>query len=226
MDGGEPGEPQVGSRCLAARVKDTFLIWGVDPSPLAVKAAENVLALYREDDPPDRVVYSCYAGTHSSVLAACLHLGVAGQGCPVCDLPLFDRRVSDEIGVPALIGTDRYGTEVYAFGTGWLSARLEKCLCDLVEVASPNAKVCFCSVRQFLDFQARVGGFASRRMALVWPGRDLISRSLERKIPDFQGATAFCLDLSRRWKDNEGQSKGEVIWVDGREAGRSGIGSR
>lgn len=214
-----------GRNCLAAQVGDAYLLWGVVPSPLAVKVAENVLALYEgSESPPDRVLYSCYAGTHSSVLAASLHLGLLDCQRRVCDLPFFDRRVSAEIGVPALVGVDQHGSEVYAMGTGWLSARLEKPLCDLIEVASPGARACVCSVRGFLDLTARVGGFVSRRCHMVWPGRELIAASLARKIPDMERAVRYCLDLSHRWKDNEGQPKGEVIWVDGAKAGRARAG--
>jgi hypothetical protein len=201
-------------------------MWGVIPSPLALKTAENLLGLYQgEDDPPPRIFYACYAGTHSSILAASLHLGLLADGRRVSDLPLFDRRIHTEVGVPALLGVDGAGTEIYALGTGWLSESLEKPLCDLIEVASPGARACVCSVRGFLSFPARVGGFASRRCYLVWPGRGLIASSLARKVPDIGRAVRFCLDLSRRWKDNEGQPKGEVIWVDGSKAGRPRIGS-
>jgi hypothetical protein len=215
-----------GSWHLAAKAGDAYLVWGVVPSPLAMKAAENVLALYQgdqEDSPPPRIFYACYAGTHSSVLAASVHLGLLDGGCPVCDLPLFDRRVSAETGVPALVGVDRHGSEVYVLGTGWLSAALEKSLCDLIEVASPEARACMCSVRGFLDLPARLGGFVSRRCRLVWPGRDLIAASLARRVPDVAKAVRTCLDLSSRWKDNEGQPKGEVVWIDGSKAGRAGI---
>ncbi len=252
----DPGIDREGSNRLAARAGGAYLIWGVTPSPLALKVAENVLALYEgEDKPPNRVFYACYAGTHSSVVAASLHAGLLDgdprdgglldgglldggplDGSPLhsrlldggrrlCDLPMFDRRVAADVGVPALVGVDGMGTEVYALGTGWLSASLEKPVCDLIEVASPRARACICSVRGFLDFPARVGGFASRRCFMVWPGRNLIASSLARKAPDIGRAVRFCLDLSKRWKDNEGQPKGEVIWVDGSKAGRPSVGS-
>lgn len=214
-----------GRSCLAAQVDGAYLLWGVPPSPLAMRVAENVLALYEgHTKPPDRIFYACYAGTHSSVLAASLHLGFLDDGCRLCDLPYFDRRVSADIGVPVHMGVDLHGTEIYAVGTGWLSARLEKALCDLIEVASPDARACICSVRGFLDIPARAGGFASRRCRMVWPGRPLIANSLSRKVPLMRRAVRCCLDLSGRWKDNEGRQKGEVIWVDGTEAGRDRLG--
>ena len=214
-----------GRASLAAQVGSAYLLWGVVPSPLAVRVAENIVGLYEgERNPPNRIFYACYAGTHSSILAASLHLGFLNDGCRLCDLPYFDRRVSADIGVPVQVGVDQHGAEVYAVGTGWLSARLEMALCDLIEVASPDAKACICSVRGFLDLPARAGGFASRRCRLVWPGRSLIASSLGRKVPEMQRAVRRCLDLSRRWQDNEGRQKGEVIWVDGAEAGRDRSG--
>ena len=204
---------------------DTYLVWGVIPSPLAVRTAESILALYSGvDAPPNRIFYACYAGTHSSVLAGSLHLGLLTEGKRVSDLPLFDRRIHADMGVPAFLGVDRYGSEVYVLGTGWLSQTLEKRLCGLIELASPRANACVCSVRGFLDLPARIGGFASRRISLVWPGRELIALSLGRKRPEMEEAVGYCLDLSKRWKDNEGQLTGEVIWLDGSKSRRSRVG--
>ncbi|MGI6663494.1 MAG: DUF3189 family protein [Bacillota bacterium] len=222
-------DPKVslGSRGLAAGNGRSFCAWGVVPSPLAIRVVENVLGIC-EGGPASQgerrrvVIYACYAGTHSSVLAASIHIGLLNEGCDICDLPFFDRRKLPDIGVPALIGKDRYGTEVYALGTGWVSHPLEQAVCDLVELIYPNVCLCICAVRGFLDLQARVGGFASRRFCLTFPGRQLIASSLRRKVPHLRRAVDDCLDLSFRWKDNEGQSKREVIWLDGSKAGRVG----
>ncbi|HHY75150.1 MAG TPA: DUF3189 family protein [Firmicutes bacterium] len=223
----EESDPGVsfGSRGLAAGRGTTFCAWGVVPSPLAMKVAENVLGVCGSEggdrDGGKRVViYACYAGTHTSILAACIHLGLFKDGCDVCDLPFFDKRNVMDIGVPVLLGKDEHGAEVYALGTGWLSAPLEQAVCDLVELAYPRVRLCICSVRGFLDLQARLGGFASRRFRLVFPGRRLVASSLVRKVPYLKCAVRECLDLSSRWKDNEGQSEREVVWLDGSKAGR------
>ncbi|MGI6642767.1 MAG: DUF3189 family protein [Bacillota bacterium] len=133
----------------------------------------------------------------------------------------FDRRPHCEIGVPCYLGTDRWGTQVYALGTGWLSSSLEKAICDLVELSSPHARACFCSVRGYLDSKARLGGFISRRCGLVSLGRSLVSASLKERLPYIKEAVDFCLDLSSKWNDNQGQHKGEVTWVHGPTAGRT-----
>ena len=180
--------------------------------------------------PGPRIFYVCYAGTHSSVIASLMHLGmirpedISARGPQVLSwMPYFDRRTTADIGVPVLLGRDESGSEVYALGTGWLGRRLELCLCDAVEVACPDARACFCSVRGFLDLPARIGGFLSRRLNLVMPGRSLISRSLSKQARALYRATRYCLDLSSKWKDNENHSEGEVIWIDGSRQGRAGV---
>lgn len=212
-------------------IDSVFFAWGFCPSPLALKVLESFLDLYEGSEgetatPPPRVFYVCYAGTHSSVLAASLHTGMLRRGCRMCDLPLFDRRTHRDIGIPARVGIDLSGAEVYALGTGWLSRSVELAACDIIELVSPEAKACLCSVRGYLDFGARVGGFTSRRIGMVRLGRRLINDSLTRKQAQMSKATQFCLDLTSRWKDNEGQPKGEVIWINGPTVGRSNRGSR
>ncbi len=216
-----------GSLGQAARLDDTYLAWGFTPSPIAVKTVSNILNLYHDSGfPPRRVFYLCYAGTHSSVTAGAIHIGGLSPGDDPSGLPQFDRRLYADIGVPYLVGMDAWGAEVYALGTGWLSTSLEFALCDLVELASPEAKACFCAVRGFLNFRARLGGLMSRRLMMVFLGRRLISHSIQRAYPKIREATDFCLDLSRRWKDNQGQHQGEVIWVYGPNAGRAHRQSR
>ncbi|HHX27391.1 MAG: DUF3189 family protein [Bacillota bacterium] len=214
----------LGPRGLSAGKGNTFCLWGVVPSPLAMKVAENVLEICAFPGQTRRrvVIYACYAGTHSSVLAASIHVGLLDGGCDICELPYFDQRGLTDMGVPVFIGVDPFGAHVYALGTGWLSAPLEHAVCDLVELACRDVSLCICAVRGLLDFQARVGGFTSRRCRLVFPGRHLIASSLRRKVPHMRRAVSCCLDLSSRWKDNEGQSKREVVWLDGSKAGRLG----
>ncbi|HHY12959.1 MAG TPA: DUF3189 family protein [Firmicutes bacterium] len=226
-----PGDITWGSQGYAGRSGALFLVWGVNPSPLAHRAMTAMLKIYLGKAPPSPgIFYVCYAGTHTSVVASTLHLGsirledidACGPAILSC-MPYFDRRTTADIGVPVLLGKDVNGSEVYALGTGWLSRMLELCLCDLVELAYPGARVCFCSVRGVLDFRARLGGFLSRRLNLVSPGRHIICGSLSKKAHVLYEATRYCLDLSSKWKDNENHTEGEVIWIDGSKQGRVGL---
>lgn len=227
----KPGEIKWGSYGHMGRSGNLLLAWGVPPSPLANRAMTAMLDLYvRAHSRKPRIFYVCYGGTHSSVVASMLHLGLLrvddidayGPG-RLAWLPYFDRRTTGDIGVPVLIGEDASGSEVYALGSGWLGRRLELCLCDLIEVACPEARACLCNVKGVLDFWARVGGFLSRRLRLVQPGRNLVCSSLSNKIQALKGATRYCLDLSSMWNDNGNHSEGEVIWIDGSKQRRTGL---
>ncbi len=226
-----PCEITWGSKGYAGRCGTVFLIWGVDPSPLAQRAIGDMIRLYfYKPHKEPGIFYVCYAGTHTSVVASMLHLGnicvedIQSQGPKaLLRIPYFDRRTTFDIGVPVCMGKDVNGAYVYALGTGWLSRTLELCLCDLIELMHPNARACLCSVRGVLDFQARVGGFLSRRLSLVSPGRQIVSHALSKKVPVLYQATRYCLDLSFKWKDNGNHTEGEVVWIDGSRQGRAGL---
>lgn len=68
------------------------------------------------------VIFQCYGGTHTSVVAAALCTGLlsrafppdsAAMGC----LPFFDRVNSDEVGGLCYMGKDRRGNPVFALGS-------------------------------------------------------------------------------------------------------------
>lgn len=212
-----------GRRRRAARARgDVYAVWGFPPSPLAQKAVESVVSMYRNNPVRNRFFYTCYAGTHTSVIAASLQAGIEVDAHGIEGLRFFDRRTLGEVGVPVLIGIDPFGAEVYALGTGWLYRDLEWALCDVIELASAGSSTCMCSVRGFLDLPARIGGFLSRRCGFVSAGRRMVARALSRKLPEIREAVSHCLDLSSLWQHNEGRSTGEVVWVDGTQVRRSG----
>lgn len=226
-----PWEISWGKQGYGGRKGGLFFVWGVDPSPLAERAMTAMIRLYtNEKQVTPRIFYVCYAGTHTSVVASALHLGVIstedietlGYMALTC-IPYFDRRKTGDIGVSLNVGKDEYGSDVYVLGTGWPGLSLELCLCDLIELASPDARACLCRVRGFLDFQARFGGFLSRRFNFVEPGRHIIAQSLAKQVPLLHQAARHCLDLSFKWKDNGSHTDGEVILIDGCKQGRVGI---
>ena len=229
--GVKPTHVKWGNYGYAGRYRGTFLAWGMSPSPLAYRAITAMLQIHLAKAPSKpNIFYLCYAGTHTSVLASGLHLGsikleeIHTRGASVIlKIPHFDERTTSDIGIPLFLGWDVNGSGVYALGTGWLSYTLERSLCDVIQVACPKARACLCSVRGILDFQARAGGFLSRRLNLVRPGRHIVSDSLSKKANVLYRASRYCLDLSSKWKDNENHTKGEVIWIDGAKQGRIGV---
>lgn len=203
-----------------AMIKDGVLgVWGFTPSSLAQKILMGGLRAVQEETEKGNpvVIYACYAGTHSSILASRIHLGEKITcRADIASIPFFDQRLKSDIGVPLRLGQDAYGSAVYALGTGWLSKEVEWALLDAVECAIPEARVCLCHIRPVLDLRARVGGFLSRRLSVVKHGRILVSTALFRRLALMEDVVGRCLDRSSLWHHNERQSQGEVVFLEGR----------
>jgi len=75
---------------------------------------------------PVRVVYTCYGGTHSSPVAAAIHLGRLPRrrvpsAAQLLATPWFDQVEGKARGRLMLAGIDRRGNPVYVLGRGSLS---------------------------------------------------------------------------------------------------------
>jgi hypothetical protein len=99
------GEIITGPMNKAARMGRVFLIWGIPASPLVMRTVESFIFLYAcsdgQKDVANRIFYCCYAGTHTSIVAASLHLGLLGEkekSGDFCELPWFDNRRFCDIG--------------------------------------------------------------------------------------------------------------------------------
>lgn len=124
-----------------------------------------------------KVVYHCYAGTHSSVVAAAIHLGFLSSRPPrlreLLKVPRFDEDEPRRRGHFFLLGRDSRGNEVYVVGRGGVRGReFERFLQGLkfltgAEVVSADASSC-------LNLLAALGGFLSCRLRLKLLGRSLL----------------------------------------------------
>ena len=70
-----------------------------------------------------KIIYYCYGGTHSSPIAAALHIGLLPKNkCPtkeeILRLPWFDKVTTAQRGQLFLVGKDRAGNPVYVCGRG------------------------------------------------------------------------------------------------------------
>lgn len=188
------------------------------PAPEVVlgRAAGCLEAVFEEGNPSDpRIFYCCYAGTHASIVAGWCHLGRQLDSVrTILELPYFDRRLTEEIGFPAFLGRDHLGGYVFALGTGHGGKEVGAHLASEVRLRFPRGRALFFDVRATLDVQSRIGGFLSRRAGIVKPGRYLVARALYRRLGLIRTVVEASLDLERKWRDNEGQSDGEVVWLD------------
>lgn len=124
-----------------------------------------------------KVIYHCYGGTHSSVLAAAIHLGLLQKNGPLSarklfSCPMFDQLEHGQIGSINMIGKDKEGHEIYVMGCKNAGALVEKILpefCQLLGV-DPGSILLVCTI-PCLNILLRLGGYLSRRAGLVTLGR-------------------------------------------------------
>ncbi|KYH33048.1 hypothetical protein MOMUL_08260 [Moorella mulderi DSM 14980] len=140
------------------------------------------------------VIYHCFGGSHSSVTAAAIHLGLLPRNrlptaAELLALPYFDGRSRGEEGELKFMGTDVYGNKVYAAGKKNLGSRFETLLYDLAAALGvPRQEILLLNTSPLVNLLMRLGGFTSRRIGLTAPGRPVViwgTRSAFFQLVDF-----------------------------------------
>lgn len=131
------------------------------------------------------VIYHCYGGTHSSVLAAALHTGMIShrrppEGDRLISLPFLDTQDGGNHGKLYLFGKDEGGNKVYILGrrrdAEALTLILNGAVSAAPEVLLVNALPC-------VPLLLKVGGYISRRFKFTSVGRPLVYAGLRRAYP-------------------------------------------
>ncbi|OAT86409.1 DUF3189 family protein [Desulfotomaculum copahuensis] len=136
-----------------------------------------------------KIIYYCFGGTHSSVTAAAIHLGLlprdrlppAGE---IAAIPWFDRRDTRQQGIPAFLGRDDRGNEVYVLGWPGRPQLIELVYAGLAGIFSlPAGSYKLVNVKEHVNLIMKAGGFLSRRLGWVTLGRPLAARGIRRAYP-------------------------------------------
>jgi len=133
-----------------------------------------------------KIIYHCYGGSHSSVVAAAIHLGLLDrERAPGIDelmsLDLFDKTTPEQHGVFHHFGTDERGNEVYSVGLRNQGANITRTLrgfCDLYGVAQGD--VLFVNTLDCVNWRMRLGGWLSRAAGRVALGRPIVLAGLRQ----------------------------------------------
>lgn len=128
-----------------------------------------------------RIIYTCYGGTHSSPVAAAIHLGrLPRDKIPtpkqLMDTPLFDKVDGDGRGQLVLAGTDRFGHDVYVVGRGKETvATLQNTIVSAWTLVSDRTvPVELFDTLQCVNTLMRIGGYLSRGAGQTKLGRPLV----------------------------------------------------
>ncbi|KKM08808.1 hypothetical protein SY88_22125 [Clostridiales bacterium PH28_bin88] len=139
-----------------------------------------------------KIIYHCYGGSHSSVTAAAIHLGLfPGGQLPILadfmNIPYFDHQVAEEHGVFRFMGTDADGHEVYVIGRRNLKnfEPLVRGLAELMGV--PQDDLLLVNTMPCVNWVMMVGGYISRRLKIVGLGRPIVVHGTRQAFLLFSG---------------------------------------
>lgn len=149
------------------------------------------------------MIYSCFGGTHTSPVAAALHLGLLPRGRPFTlealeALPPFDRLTLRDLGRLLVWGRDAHGLQVATIGHGgWLNPIRTAVSATLAATGTPPGQVHWVDCYDLLTPSLRLGGFLSRSLGLSRAGRFLLLRGLEQiRVPLERRVEAVLQQLS------------------------------
>lgn len=138
-----------------------------------------------------KIIYYCFGGAHSSVIASSIHVGILPNSRipnteEILAVPYFDITPNNKMGFPLYMGIDSWGNEVYCMGWGIYR---EDILSLLLLLTHSNKEfifnqVIFVYALPIADRFIRLGGFLSRRLGLLL-GRPLIIKGIQRKYFEF-----------------------------------------
>lgn len=137
-----------------------------------------------------RIVYTCYGGTHSSPVAAAVHLGQLPRDripspSELLSLLLFDRTTSRQHGTIRPMGTDRLGHSIYVLGRGQGGESIIRAVRSGIQLSGgQDDDVLFVNTLVAVNLWMRIGGFLSRALGWVKLGRPLVIYGTRRAFPN------------------------------------------
>ncbi|MEQ8201546.1 MAG: DUF3189 family protein [Syntrophomonadaceae bacterium] len=127
-----------------------------------------------------KIIYHCFGGSHSSVSAAALHLGLLDrQKIPTEEdlvrIPYYDKTTDADFGTIRYMGTDDAGNDVYVFGKKSFSNRYTAVLMGIAGILGEQDQLVMVDCMNRINWSMKVGGFTSRRLGLTMVGRPIVT---------------------------------------------------
>jgi len=126
-----------------------------------------------------KIIYHCFGGSHSSVTAAALHLGLLAKNrlpAPqeLMALPYYDKTNNDDFGEIHYMGRDEQGNEIYVLGKKSLGNRFSHLLMGVAEMLGKEDQILVVNVMDRVNISMKLGGFTSRRISIPVLGRPVV----------------------------------------------------
>ncbi|KUG04658.1 hypothetical protein ASZ90_017797 [hydrocarbon metagenome] len=132
-----------------------------------------------------KVIYHCYGGAHSSVIAAALHLKmIEKQRLPTEEemmaVPYYDKTDNGDFGSIRFMGIDDSGNEVYVLGKKSMGEKYSRILVGVAEIMGAGDEIIAIDCLNRVNISMKLGGFLSRRIGLIFPGRPVLFRGTRK----------------------------------------------
>lgn len=143
-----------------------------------------------------KVIYCCYGSSHSSVVAAAIHLGTLPLSPIPCsldimNLPYYDKVTTDELGACTYMGTDDTGCDVYILGTGPARRIVRRAVESIFQLCGVSQdSYMLVDTLTSIGAVTKIGGFLSRRMGLTRIGRPMTIWGIKRAYPQLASIVA------------------------------------
>jgi len=127
-----------------------------------------------------KIIYHCFGGSHSSVTAAALHLGLLNRNQTptaeeLMEIPYYDKTSDSDFGSIRFMGTDEFGNDIYVLGKKSLGNRFSSILMGVAEIIGKQDDLIVVNCMNIVNWSMKLGGFTSRRLGLVAVGRPVVS---------------------------------------------------
>ena len=127
-----------------------------------------------------KIVYHCFGGSHSSVSAAALHLGLLDRGRipteeELMRVPYYDKTTDADFGSIRYMGTDEAGNDIYVFGKKTFNNRYSALLMGIARILGEQQQLVMIDCMNRVNWSMKIGGFTSRRLGLTFVGRPIVS---------------------------------------------------
>ncbi|NLB18680.1 MAG: DUF3189 family protein [Syntrophomonadaceae bacterium] len=126
-----------------------------------------------------KVIYHCFGGSHSSVTAASIHLGILPTDSvpdthQLLSLPYYDKTPGNEYGRIRFVGVCSDGHQVYVLGKENLGDRMNEIFHEIARLLDLDDKYIAVNTMPNVNIFMMLGGYLSRRLGLVRLGRPIL----------------------------------------------------
>lgn len=135
------------------------------------------------------IIYHCFGGSHSSVMAAALHLNLIEKDrVPTAQdmmaLPYYDKTNDLDFGSLRYMGMDDSGNKVYVLGKKGLGDKCTRIIMGVARLLRAENDIMAINCMPKVNWLMKLGGFASRRLGWTRWGRPVVLNGTQRAFFD------------------------------------------